>query len=80
MEVGSTHLEFWIEQHAERCGLGDELMQQFQPFCLEVRREYAHPRDISPRAIQARREALLDRISADRETIGIVVVAAVAAK
>ena len=57
----------------------DQLVQQLQPLRPQLQVQIAHARDVAARPVQAGDKAELDRIVPLSNTIGIVVVAALAA-
>src|ERR1700682_3383407 len=53
----------WIHEHADCCRIGHELTQQLQSFCPDLAGEKAHARDVAARSVNARYEAVPDRVA-----------------
>src|SRR5262245_21200679 len=56
-----------MDEHAERRGLGDHLVQQAEPLALETRDELIDAGAVSAWTVQARNDAEPDRIVAGRK-------------
>src|SRR5215471_209755 len=68
-----------IQQHRNHRGIRKEFVQQAEPFASDQVTEPAYSGDIAARPVEPRNVALLDRVAAGVNTIGMVLVAAIAA-
>ena len=68
-----------IDEHGHASGRGHQLTQQFQPLCRQLGIEKIDSCQVAARPGEARDKTKPDRVFGDAKTMGIVVVAALAA-
>jgi len=69
-----------VQEHTDQRGRRNQLVQESQPFAFHLADEHVHTGDVAIQSIEAGDQPILDRVSAGGKTIGISVVAALAAK
>ena len=70
----------WVQKHTDYLGRGYQVVQQTHSLSHQLGIELGYARGVATGPVQARREAKLDRISGRLKTIGMIVVAALAAR